>query len=514
MTTSIKPIQDTKLDIKYKNVEMSTEWYFNSFDFAKYLPSVEPFGEESVFHAELSHEGSHSNNDLPWKIRIGKGGQLYSIKINNSNELIPPQVRAPGRGIASPWNDDCMTSVVQSGEISGDGEYMQHANGFVHGSGMYIRPDLDIENNKPFFNPLLSESFNSLDNSYSCVNLGLMPKPSVNRPDVLFYHKYRDLGAGVLEITYYVYNFGSNHYKWGNFPWFAVSRKNLPDQLQGISGSSYAKKVYRFGDYDIPSTFWLHNGLTDNNKEGNNYAGWMAKTADITKPESSITIGHVNGLRKYGSKDRLLARVGIAGSEERDFQLFNTAWHNFSLPPGQSAFMRTFLVFGNLRHTAEQCYNLVGSVEYGYPEITTNSGTITLYRKTIDGKNILTKQKTDTPVCKVFANPVNNSSPLFLLKNKSTGSHIASNDPFLLCAKTPFANPYPIDHQDYLRFEDRHLYKPYDGKTEWLESLGYVTPFDSDKLSAGYVRLSSLLSNIEYDNGELDAPELLSALKV
>lgn len=501
MSTSISKFKESYFSVKQKNVKMFDDWFFNSIDWSTQFTGVEPFDENSVFHAELSHDPiSRSPKDIPWKIRIGKGGQLYSLVIGESGQLVCPQWRNPSNSFLSPWNDDCMTGVVQSGDIHVSDEYMKHSDGFVHGSGMYIRPELDPLNNKPFYCPMLAEEFDSYDNSYMSANLGLIPKPSVNRPDVIWYHKYRDMGEGVLEITFHVYNFGDTTWKWSNLPWFAVKRSTLPDQLQGVLGSQYEKKEFKFGDYEVPSTFWITE---------NHYSGWMAKTEDITKPSTSLTIGHVHGKKKHDDSEKFMARVGVAGPEVRDFQLFNHVWHNFNLPPRRSAFLRTFFVFGNLDHVAERCNYLVDSAEYGYPKITDSQRDLQLYKMQVNGKTILTKIKTDSPAFKVHEKPVDDSVPLFLLRNNSTQEYAVSTDPFVFSGKTTLINPYPESHERFERFQNRHIYKPYDGNTEWIELLGFVEQYEQMKLLNGYKQLSVLINDINFANGELKPPEEL-----
>lgn len=439
----------------------------------------------------------YDNGDSSWKIRIGKGGNIYSIKINNSEQLICPQHR---RGGLSPWNDDCMTGVVQSGSAhmrsEDDGGVMQHSNGFVHASGMYIRQDLDADNNKLFTCPLVGENFDGADRSYTVINLGLVPKPSVNRPDVLFYHKYRDLGAGVLELTMFAYNFGNIDYKWGNFPWFAVRRKPFTNQIVGQSDGTYVKRDLVFSKSDFE--------ITDES-----YGGWMAKTENIALPETSMTMGHVTGKDKYDT-ERFLCRAGIAGYEERDFQLFNLAWTSLKFPPGKCFFNRTFFVFGNLQHVSETCQNLVNKVEYGYPEIPEQ--VIDLYEQDIDGYKVLSKSGKGQKICKVFSLPIQDSVPLFLLKDKTTGEHIVSPDPYLICDKPDFPNPYPVDSEFFEEYSNRVLYKPYDGKTEWVELLGYVKKIENNEISTGYNRLSDLIYNINFKAGEMKTSEELMTL--
>jgi len=103
----------------------------------------------------------------------------------------------------------------------------------------------------------------------------------------------------------------------------------------------------------------------------------------------------------------------------------------------------------------------------------------------------------------VFPIPVKDSLPLLLIKNNDTGEYVLTTDPYAVCGKFPFTNPYPVGHSKYSTYQNRHIYQSYDGKTSWISLLGFVkqtpTPGFADP---GYQLLSDIIGTIPFVAGE------------
>jgi len=212
----------------------------------------ERYDETDVFHVELRHRSNNQN----WDIRIGKGGQLYSWNLEGERQLIPPQGHRQGE---SPWVDDIIMCTWRDRDASDDnatlpGVTRDYANSFVHGAGMYIREEMDPILNKPFYNPMFAQEFSSSQRSYSCLTWGLIPTPSINRSDILIYTNYRHLGNGVLEVTYYGYNFGDGTYDDNAFPWAMVRLSEFPSAITSNSSGS-GSDPWPEGDLPFPNRF-------------------------------------------------------------------------------------------------------------------------------------------------------------------------------------------------------------------------------------------------------------------
>ena len=97
-----------------------------------------------------------------------------------------------------------------------------------------------------------------------------------------------------------------------------------------------------------------------------------------------------------------------------------------------------------------------------------------------------------------------------LMKNNDTGNYFLSTDPYAACGKKPFTNPYPVGHVKYNTYQNKHIYQVYDGKTIWVELLGFVLPLDNAQLSNGFQKLSDVLTNVSFIAGEkLSANQLM-----
>ena len=134
-----------------------------------------------------------------------------------------------------------------------------------------------------------------------------------------------------------------------------------------------------------------------------------------------------------------------------------------------------------------------------------------LYATTLDGQNILTTNPTGSLITYTHPIPVKDSLPLLLMKNNDTGNYFLSTDPFAVCGKKPFINPYPAGHAKYSTYQNRHIYQSYDGKTEWVSLLGFVRkPSINGIADSGYQLLSDAIGTIPFISGEnLNANQLM-----
>lgn len=446
-----------------------------------------PYTEEDVFHTQLTHAPGLSG-DIGWTIRIGKGGHIYYIDVEGLGQII-----CPNRSF-SPWNDDCMTTTVYSADVVNSDAEMggndSFANGYIHGSGMYIKPHMDPLNDKPFYCPILAEKFDSQDRSYSIINWGLVPKPNINRGDVLFYSRYRDLGNGVLELTFYCYNFGNRTYNFAETPWWAVRPSKFPNMVEGINGtSSFKINNKTFGSGAISPS-----------------GGWGAHTVNPSDPDS-ITCALVWG----SNATSMGVNFGVVNTGERDMALIAPSKSAFSMPYGTGIRYRRYAVFGKLKNVSDICAKLNNSSFFEIIEFPKEySGKMPLYSNTLNGQSILSNNINGSPVAYTFPIPVKDSLPLLLMKNNDTNNYFITTDPYAVCGKLPFTNPYPVGHAKYATYQNKHIYQIYDGKSSWVGLLGFVLPLDNSLLSNGYQRLSEVLSGTNFVAGEkLNSTQLM-----
>jgi hypothetical protein len=170
-----------------------------TFDNSRWYPK---WDEKNVFKVQLQH----SQTDNPYTLRIGKGGQLYSI-MTPIGEIEPPQ--NPDHA----WIDDTnLLTTYQYDLQQPNSTGIDGLTPFIHQCGVYPNIDAAFQEGKQFWAPIVSDNWDAANNQYSTLSLGMISNgPSYNRGDVLMYQRTKDLGDGVFEITYIAYNYKTSY---------------------------------------------------------------------------------------------------------------------------------------------------------------------------------------------------------------------------------------------------------------------------------------------------------------
>jgi hypothetical protein len=96
-----------------------------------------------------------------------------------------------------------------------------------------------------------------------------------------------------------------------------------------------------------------------------------------------------------------------------------------------------------------------------------------------------------------------------LMKNTETGQYFLSTDPYAVAGKKPYVNPYVPGDAKYETYQNRVVYQPYDGKTEWVSLLGYVLPVAESGVPNGYKTVSAATTVSFIKGAKLDANQLM-----
>ena len=116
------------------------------------------FDESHVFRSLLKYDHPTSQSKS-YEMRIGKGGQVYSLK-GAFGESVPPQWRNPNNiydGDDAPWMDEVWQIVavdVTQNDAANDRKY------FIHGAGVYLRDPPNIS--QPFYSVELASHYDCL----------------------------------------------------------------------------------------------------------------------------------------------------------------------------------------------------------------------------------------------------------------------------------------------------------------------------------------------------------------
>jgi len=395
--------------------------------------------EREVFFASLKHADSAS---ATWEVRVGKGGQLYSIR-GPYGESQAPQTQPDAH-----WIDQIfqLIGVDQALNLTTP----DHAY-FIHQAGDYLDDPILTTT---FYSPMLARNFDSGSNAFSVLNWGQQAHiPNVNQAGLLYYDRVKDLGSGVIEITYVIYNFGQDLIDYHDTPWGGVRKSVLPVTLASNPDGSATVVSALFGD-----------GKALNLKDT---GGWIAWTEDSTN-QASPTLAVVLGkdITPMPSYQYAPARFRYGtGPAVNDFEVVE-ATPFIRQAPGSAFFFRVYMVSGTLGTVSSLANTLSASATHGQVNFTEdNADLVPVYLQTTNGQTVLTTSGPagQSPAFYTYAEPVANSLPLFVLQSTQTGQLRLSTNPCELCTKVQLGT-------------GEFVYKPYDGTIQYVGFLGYVLP--------------------------------------
>ena len=469
--------------------------------------------ERAVFHAYLTHK---STAERSWELRLGQGGQLYSI-VSSFGEAMPPQ------SVLAPFVDEVWQMVAINSDLLdrmpelGKSRIREESNSYIHQSGMYVGKPQTYSPKTPFYAPLMATREDAAARSYAVMNWGQVPTASIHRGDVLFSTQFRDLGAGVIEISYLCFNFGDFPLNGLNTPWGGVRTSLFPELVLSQPDGGYR--------FHTPFSIADRGTHGDIAKTG----GWAAATQNAANP-AAFALGLVFGRDLHWPEQEKLQRAKMpafqhsptvygAGDSRhgpRDYTVMDVS-SRVNILPGESFFRRVFMVLGTLQEVAAAGRKLESFTDYHLMDFTeSNTPVLPLYMKPMDqGQNVpsLDAPASDAKaIGQLYARPVKHAKPLFLLQEAATGRYHLSTDPALLNRKEPFANPYPEGHPKHAAFTNRVQYVNYEGRAKSISLLGYLMPRErADTTKHRYATLRSIpaLADLFQAGESLSAETLL-----
>ncbi len=407
----------------------------NNYSFTKtYSPNAstwaisEIFSDSIVFQAEMKYQHP-IDPTKSYQLRIGKGGQIYSLR-GAFGESIPPQWRKPKLvgdtnvvNASAPWIDEVWQMVAVDTKKN---KRKNKEHYFIHQAGVYSKTQ---EQKTPFYSPLLADFHDRKKQSYSVVNWGQQAHTLYNlttkhTTDILYYTTYTNLGDGIIQVDGMIYNFGNDNINHINIPWGGVRISSLEHFFVSNPDGTYTEKIDRF-----------------NNKSGkdklSNTDGWMIYSGE--KTGNGPAFGMVFGNEE--TKNKVTFRYGYAGQQiennPRDYNVFTIArqFNDNPISFGKSAKFRYFYVVGA---NTEEVKNTI--LENNLNSLVIEN-THTPSKKEVSEVHYQVSQKngklqvspTDTSkdALSLRAQPYANSYPLFFIKSNDGRRVITSNQYYL-----------------------------------------------------------------------------------
>ena len=359
---------------------------------------------------------SLTDSSKNWELRVGKGGQIYSLKTDALGETIPPQYRSSDGGQWAPWVDEVWQSI--SVDTSGA------VNNFAHGSGIYLKDPILTA---PYYCPRLATEIDQADRSVYYINWN-QPSASSStytlgqKSYILNLSKYKDLGDGIIEVTTGLYNFGPDTPDFHTMPWGGVRRTALEYSfMANTDQSTYTQSTNYFGG---GATYLADTG------------GWNVYTS--TTAGDTQALGLVFG--NYADDipgARSAIRDGYAGGTPTGNE---TDWRNYfvtenikfyDLESRKGMWASYYFVIGDNKddvRTKVLSNDLVNSTTFELMSNSEASSSLMGYKLSLDGSNF-SIDKSSEPDFYVYEQLIDNSVPLFeIIKND--GSKYVTWDPY------------------------------------------------------------------------------------
>ena len=418
--------------------------------------------EEKVFFASM-------NSSSGWRLGIGKGGQVYSLR-GSFGEAIPPQ-RAD-----APWVDEAWQFVATNLELVGPVQSFQAQGGeqrrlgfpiqfFIHQSGIYLGSlagnSMTGSASVPFYSPMLKKRWDPATRTLSVVNWSQMARsPNVWKSSMLTYASYRDLGDGTIEVTNFVTNFGEQDLTFINTPWGGARHSSFPETILSQAGGGWTKGST--AAYGVPAPIPLHQT-----------GGWQGWTRNSTQENSNalaVVFGKdplTDGLPNWRAGRGVLT-YGAGGDSVRDYDV-SSVHAAIRLQAGQSIACRWHLVLGPFGETRIKAASLTNHAGLWMPE--TDASVITPVWTT---SGTPSSTGTGNPDLYLYAHPIPGTVPVFAMEDTRTGRIFATLDPYELCPTAPYANPLPPTHPQYALYQNRVVYYQYNSPGAVRDLLGYA----------------------------------------
>ena len=471
-----------------------------------YTPSTslwaEGLDEKQVFHAQIQHDQDENNS---FTLRIGKGGQIYSLR-GPFGESVPPSCTGKGPS-RSPWNDEVWQFVTVCSRYNGTNALKRNgiipesalealtdlpykSTFFIHNSGAYIPDSQSIQN---LYCPMLAASPTKDQRAYRSLTWGLVPQVrTIHRSPILYYNQVRDIGNGIIELSWVVHNFSTRDdivFDFLNAPWGGTRHTSLPHHAISLPDNTLKPRSSFFTPEKPAGTVSLR-------KTG----GW--KIASVSEDNDSSSLALVFGRDKHLEEEQAKAKRGEpycqrGGGILRDFlahypQLYNSIWKdwktrpensfrnydviemipNMTLRPGESIWYRSFLVVNQHDEANRIAQSLVDDIDYGLVEFSlSDTPRVPVYL--VDNKVVENPPAGTEPATYLFARPVPGSHPVFLMEDTTTGQEIISTDLYRFVPSKPLALGIPQEHPKSEYYNNARGYSLDKNHCRWKRLLGF-----------------------------------------
>lgn len=414
--------------------------------------------EAQVFFRTLRHEGDGQT----WTIKIGKGGQIYSIKTPELGELIARQ-----RELLGQWVDEVFQHVFDMPPQKIKTGKNTIVDGDIHQAGYYTRSDLDRKvqvRPKSVYSPLFGYRYDPAANSVTYTTWpqhAHLPRRYAENL-LLIEQTIADKGGGVVEISGEISKWGGARNDLAALPWAAFRTATVPVQLISERGGGYRVKPQVLRERDTNSIAWMRDNST---------GGWVALTASDAATARGIGIVYGKESRVAdGPKSRV--RWGTYSNPRRPEHdgTVVVIHRQVGLEPGDTLMFRYYVVLGTLEEIQAKANALEAQVVL--QKIRREAKDARVKPVCVSPRQGLqrTCDADDVVAFRSYSDFIPGARPLFLLERAGAGELLLTDDPYELS------------------------FDPTDGTTIYVDLLGWAIPQEHTTQTCGYRPLSDAIA--------------------
>ena len=292
--------------------------------------------DETYVFDNLIEYNDPTDASQSYEMRMGKGGQIYSFKSDGFGEALPPQWRPsfselgnsladqppsdpvlPHHGNWAPWNDEVWMMVGSDQNDGLDGIARSKPQN-IHQAGSYMNNythRASDHTDTPSYSPMVHTYYDEADQAFTSITWGQSEDPSYVynptecdpcvadsfKPSTLFYQRYKNLGDGVIQVDFLIYNYHRTRgIDYWNAPWAGIRNSSLPYAFRSNSNTD-ATSYLSLNDN---VTTFLPDWAEGQTERITNTSGWFAfsNTLDGNGPSLAFVTAKetTNPVNAYG----------------------------------------------------------------------------------------------------------------------------------------------------------------------------------------------------------------------
>ncbi len=312
--------------------------------------------ERQVFDSRLTV--TDADQEPLYEFRLGKGSQLYSFRMRDASgrwrEVVGSQGNpAVGTARNSEWTDEVIQTVIVDGELNDPSQDLTKNQ--IHQAGTYRSASGGPVN----YSPMLDQAWLPAERTVATLVWPQQARvPSIYDSNFLLLQQIRDLGSGVIEVTYVYQNMSPNREK-ATFlasPWLPIRNSSFPVQLRSLAN----------GQVQRDQRDWCPaSNCKDKPVSIQDSSGYFVFASGTKPDDAAFTIVFGNDEQNAGQTAGTTFRWGTVRTGDRDLTA-TSLQKRVRIEPGQVFYHRFYLIANSLQNSVNMARELRNHVDQGF----------------------------------------------------------------------------------------------------------------------------------------------------